>query len=58
MILIFNSYVITVENIGKDIINIDSKCRKNWVSKVFISSVLAKMILKSGLHLPKKVVLP
>ena len=36
----------TVENIGKDIINIDQKCRESRVSKVIISSVLVKNNIK------------
>ena len=46
MILIFDSYVITFENIGKDIINTGRKCRESWVSKVIISSVLVKNNVK------------
>ena len=36
----------TIENIGKDIINIDQKCRESRVSKVIIPSVLVKNNIK------------
>ena len=35
----------TVENIGKDVINVGQKCRESGVSKVIISFVLLKNIL-------------
>ena len=46
MILIFESYAITVENIGNSTINIGQKCRESGLSKVNISSVLVKNNIK------------
>ena len=44
--MIFISRHNTVENIGKDIINISKKCSENGVSKVIISSVYVKSNIK------------